>query len=199
MGEGLLVLAAIAVGATLPIVPVQILWINMTSAGALGVMLAFERLEPGIMDRPPRDPGQALLTRELMARIVLVSALLLGGAFAIFQWALDSGMPVAEARTAAVNLFVAGELFYLLNCRSLERSILHVGPFSNRWVVGGIATTIALQLLFTYAPAMNSLFESAPIGWGAWGRILAFGVALWAIVGAEKRIRRRRRYNYTTE
>jgi magnesium-transporting ATPase (P-type) len=192
MGEGLLVLAAIAVGATLPILPVQILWINMTSAGALGVMLAFERSESGIMDRPPRDPGQPLLTRELMGRIVLVSALLLGGAFGIFQWALDSGMPVAEARTAAVNLFVAGELFYLLNCRSLERSILHVGVLANRWVVGGIAATVALQLLFTYAPQMNSLFDSAPIGWDAWARILAFGVALWAIVGAEKWIRRRR-------
>ena len=199
MGEGLVVLAAIAIGATLPILPVQILWINMTSAGALGVMLAFERGEAGIMDRPPRRPAQPLLTRELMARVVLVSALLLGGSFAAFEWALGSGMSVAEARTVAVNLFVAGELFYLLNCRSLERSILHVGAFGNRWVIGGIGVTIALQLLFTYSPQMNSLFDSAPIGWDAWARILGFGIALWAIVGAEKWVRRRRTHNYTTE
>jgi cation-transporting P-type ATPase F len=192
MAEGLLILVAIAFALTLPILPVQILWINMTTAGALGLMLAFERAESGIMERAPREPSRPLLTGELVARILLVSALLLGGSFGLFEWAQSTGMSDAEARTVAVNLFVAGELFYLLNCRSLERSSFRIGFFSNRWVTIGILTTLALQALFTYLPAMNSLFHSAPIDVGAWVRILAVGLAIWFVVGLEKWVRSRR-------
>ena len=71
-------------------------------------------------------------------RILLVSALLLGGSFGLFEWAQAEGLSDAEARTVAVNVFVVGELFYLLNCRSLERSSFRIGFFSNRWVIVGI-------------------------------------------------------------
>ena len=79
LGEGLVIFTAIAAGVTLPILPVQILWINMTTAVPLGLMLAFEPKEPGMMRRPPRDPARPLLTGELLGRIVLVSAILLAG------------------------------------------------------------------------------------------------------------------------
>jgi magnesium-transporting ATPase (P-type) len=193
LSEGLLVLVAIVAGATLPILPVQILWINMTTAVALGLMLAFERREVGLMQRPPRDPAQPLLTPALLERIALVGVLLLGGAFGLFQWALGEGMTDAEARTVAVNVFVVGEIFYLFNCRSLERSMLRVGLLSNPWVVAGVTVTVLLQLAFTYAAPMNELFDSAPIGWESWRLILAFGLATWGIVGAEKWVGRRLR------
>ncbi len=192
LSEGLLILTAIAAGITLPILPVQVLWINMTTAVALGLMLAFERMEPGIMGRPPRDPARPLLTGELMGRIVLVSALLLGGSFGLFEWAQGRGMPIAEARTVAVNVFVVGEIFYLLNCRSLERSMFRIGAFTNPWVSAGIVTTIVLQALFTYAPQMHTLFHSAPIDAGAWARIVSVGLLVWAVVGTEKWLRRAR-------
>ncbi|MFY9918121.1 MAG: HAD-IC family P-type ATPase, partial [Mycobacterium sp.] len=86
IGEGLVILAAIAFGAALPILPTQILWINMTTAVALGLMLAFESKEPGIMTRPPRDPDQPLLTRGLVTRILLVSTLLVASAWWMFEW-----------------------------------------------------------------------------------------------------------------
>ncbi len=193
IGEGLLIFTAIAAGITLPILPVQILWINMTTAVALGLMLAFEPKEPGIMQRPPRPPAQPLLTGELLGRILLVSTLLLIGSFGLFQWEQARDVPLAEARTVAVNVFVIGELFYLFNCRSLERSMFHIGVFSNPWVSAGVATMIVLQLLFTYATPMNSLFHSAPIDAEAWARIIAVGVVLWGAVGLEKWVRRRRR------
>ncbi len=189
MAEGLLILVAITFALTLPVLPVQILWINMTTAGALGLMLAFERAEPGIMERAPREPSRPLLTRELIMRILLVSTLLLGGSFGLFEWAQSAGMSEEQSRTVAVNLFVVGELFYLLNCRSLERSSFRIGFFSNRWVIFGIALTLVLQGLFTYLPAMNSLFDSAPIDAGAWLRIIALGLAVWALVGLEKWLR----------
>ncbi len=190
MGEGLVILVAILLGSVLPILPVQILWINMTTAVALGLTLAFEPKEPGIMTRPPRDPRRPLLTGALVTRILLVSALLLGGTWWLFEWELANGAAVAEARTVALNLFVTVEAFYLFSCRSLTQPAWHVGPLSNRWLLAGVATQAAGQLAITYLPLMNELFRTAPIPPDAWLRIL--GVALLAslVVGVDKRLRR---------
>ncbi|HEX5018817.1 MAG TPA: HAD-IC family P-type ATPase [Actinomycetes bacterium] len=190
MGEGLVVLAAILVGATLPILPVQILWINMTTAVALGLMLAFEPKEAGIMTRPPRDPHAPLLTRALVERILLVSAVLVAGVWWIFHWQLQEGSTVDVARTTAVNLFVVVEIFYLLNCRSLTTSVWSIGWFSNPWVVGGVVVQVVAQLLFTYLPLMQTLFGTASIDVTAWMRILLVGVVAWALVTADKWLRR---------
>ncbi len=191
LGEGLVILAAIGAGLALPILPVQILWINMTTAVALGLMLAFEPKEAGIMQRPPRDPRRPLLTGELVWRILLVGALLLAGAFGMFLWVQAKGGTLEEARTVAVNVFVMVELFYLFNCRSLERSMFQLGLFSNPWVNWGVLTTIVLQLLFTYSPAMNFLFHTVPIDGEIWIPIIGVGLASYIIVGVEKWIRRR--------
>ncbi len=189
VGEGLVILAAIFAGATLPILPVQILWINMTTAVLLGVMLAFEPKEHDIMLRPPRDTQAPILTWVLLGRILLVSLIMLVGAFGSFEWAIRQGYSDAAARTVAVNVFVIVELFYLFNCRSLSKSIFAVGLFSNRWLGLGVATMLLLQLAYTYMPIMNRLFHGAPIGWDAWWRILLTGVATYSIVGFEKWIR----------
>ena len=192
-GEGLVILTAILLGATLPIVPTQILWINMTTAVALGLPLAFERLERDAMLRPPRDPDQPLLTAELIARILLVSGLLLAGAYGLHAYELGIGAGEAEARTVAVNVFVFGEAVYLLNCRSLERAFTSMGLLSNRWVIVGLGTMGVLQLAFTYLPAMQELFGTADIGPASWARIVAVGVMIGMAVGGEKLLRRRRR------
>ncbi|WP_062516385.1 HAD-IC family P-type ATPase [Demequina gelatinilytica] len=193
LAEGLVILIAILLGTALPIQPTQILWINMTTAVALGLMLAFEPKERGIMTRPPRDPRQALLTPTLMARIVLVSAILVGGSWWLFEWEVANGASLAEARTVAANLFVAVEAFYLLNCRSLEGSVWRIGLLSNPWVVVGIAVQACAQALFTYLPVMNRVFGTVPIGGEAWVRILAVGALASLVVGAEKWIRARAR------
>ncbi|GIE99415.1 cation-transporting P-type ATPase [Paractinoplanes rishiriensis] len=190
IGEGLVILAAILFGAALPILPTQILWINMTTAVALGLMLAFEPKETGIMTRPPRDPDQPLLTRALMARILLVSALLVAGSWWLFQWELDNGASVAEARTAAVNVFVVVEAFYLFSCRSLTRSAWRIGMFTNRWLIAGVTVQAVGQLAITYLPAMNALFGTAPIDGGTWLRILGIALAASLVVAVDKRLRR---------
>jgi cation-transporting ATPase F len=191
LGEGLLILTAILVGATLPILPVQILWINMTTAVLLGLTLAFERVEPGIMARMPRRPTEPLLTGDVVARILLVSVLLLGAAFWLFEHELGRGMSDAEARTAAVNVFVAVELFYLFNCRSLTGHAVDLGLFSNRWLLVGVGSMTGLQLLLTYWSPMNDLFGTAPIDAETWLKILAAAAITWTIVEVEKAIRRR--------
>jgi cation-transporting P-type ATPase F len=190
MGEGLVLLTAIALGAVLPILPVQILWINMTTAVALGLMLAFEPKEPGIMRRPPRDPGQPILTGVLIERIVLVSLLMLVGAYGVFTWELQRTDSLAAARTAAVNVFVMVELFYLFNCRSLDHTMFYVGVFSNPWIWRGVTAMLVLQILLTYVPIMNRLFHTVPLDGAAWLLILGVSLLVYLIVGAEKWLRR---------
>jgi calcium-translocating P-type ATPase len=190
-GEGLVILAAVLAGTTLPITPLQILWINMTTAVLLGLPLAFEPLEGDVMSRSPRPPTRPILDAALTARIALVGALLLSGAFGLFELALAHGLPLAEARTVAANTFVVGEMFYLLNCRSLTRSIFAMPPFSNPWIGWGIAATAAFQLLFTYLPAMNRLFDTRAIGLRSWGEIVVFGVVLLAVMEAGKPLLKR--------
>jgi len=191
MGEGLVILAAVFIGATLPLLPVQILWINMTTAVLLGLMLAFEPKERDIMRRPPRDPRMPILNGTLIVRMCIVSMILLVGAFGSFEWALMHEYSDAAARTVAVNVFVMVELFYLFNCRSLTKSMFALGVFSNRWIGNGVSIMIALQLALTYVPFMNHMFHTAPIGWDAWWRILLTAAAAYAIVGTEKWLRRR--------
>ena len=191
IGEGLVILVAIAMGAALPILPTQILWINMTTAVALGLMLAFEPKEAGIMARPPRDPDQPLLTRALMGRILLVSGMLVASAWWLFEWELDHGASLAEARTAALNLFVVVEGFYLFSCRSLTRSVWRIGFFSNRWLILGVGVQALAQIAITYLPAMNTVFQTVPLGLGSWLWIFAIAAGISVVVGAEKWVRAR--------
>ncbi len=186
LGEALAIIVAIFAGMALPVVPVQLLWINMTTALCLGMMLAFESKEPDLMQRLPRDPKTPIMTGGLIARIVSVGVLLALGVFGLFFYERNNGFSIEEARTAAVGVLVIGELFYLLNCRSLSKSMFTLGVFSNRWLISGVLVMIGLQMLFTYSPAMNHFFHSAPISLDAWVRIVLIGLSIYVIMEVEK-------------
>ena len=191
-GEGLVILIAVLLGTRLPILPLQILWINMTTALLLGLMLAFEPKETGIMQRPPREPSTPILTGTLISRILLVSLLLVIGAFGLFKLELVlQGNNEALARTVAVNIFVFGEILYLFNCRSITHPFWKLGIWSNKpfWV--GIVIMVLLQLLFTYFPPLNRVFQSAPLGLMEWIFILLNSFVIFIVVEIEKAIRRR--------
>jgi cation-transporting ATPase F len=190
-GEGFVILAAMAAGIALPILPVQILWINMTTAVLLGLMLAFEPKEPGIMTRPPRLPGEPILANRVIFRICLVGLLLCAGAFGLFELALQAGRSETAARTIASNVFVFGEIFYLFNCRSLQYSILRINQFSNKPLLFGVLVMIILQILFTYAPFMNIAFHSVPISMVDWLSIIGIGMAIFIIIELEKIVQNR--------
>jgi len=186
LGEGLVVIAAIVLGVSLPMTPVQILWINMTTAGCLGLMLAFEPMEAGIMLRKPRDPRKPILTPSIIVRIVITSVVLCVGSFVLYEWSIRDGAAQEQARTIAVNVFVIGELFFLLSCRSLTKSIFKIGLFTNMWVWLGVAIAIGLQMAFTYAPFMNKLFHTAPFPAEEWIKIVIIGSLISVIVGIDK-------------
>ncbi len=192
-GEGLVIMVAILIGETLPILPVQALWINMTAAVFLGLTLAFEPREPGLMNKPPRSPSIPILKGELIFRIFLVGFMLLGGSFGLFELALHNGASLDEARTIAVNVFAVGESFYLLNSRSLRFSIFKLGLFSNMWIWGGITAMITSSMALTYLPIMNQMFHTAPIGLSDWLHIFAVGFTIYIVISIEKMIRQRLR------
>ena len=188
-GEGLVILAAIGAGVTLPITPLQILWINMTTAVLLGLPLAFEPAERGIMQRPPRPPKGPVLDAVLIGRVVLVGILMLAGSFGMFLLALERGQPMAEARTIAMNVFVAIEIVYLFNCRSLRLPVTAVAAFSNPWVWGGAGLQLLLQMAITYWAPLNAAFATTPIDARAWSEIAVIALLAMGIVELEKRWR----------
>jgi len=194
VGEGLVVLFSLSLGLSLPMTPVQILYINMATALLLGLMLAFEPHEHDLMRRPPRNPKEPLLTRGQFYRILWVSLLLIVGTIAIHEWHLSDGYPQEVARTIAINLFVFGEMAYLLSCRSMVRAPWQIGLFSNRPLLMGILAMSGLQLVVTYWSPANTLLGTAPIPLSDWAWIAALaGVIIGSVETGKWFLRRRRR------
>ncbi|MBX0334215.1 cation-transporting P-type ATPase [Pontibacter sp. HSC-14F20] len=189
LGEALVVLLAIALSSQLPIQPVQLLWINMTTSVLLGLTLVFEPKEPGIMDRPPRPSDQPLLTTKLILRTLLVGVLMLIAAYGLFLYETEQGATLTEAQTVVTTVFVVVESFYLLSCRSLVRPNSQIGWFTNKWVYIGIAVMFLAQALFIYTPFMNMLFGSGPLNVMQLLRIFGAGAVVFTIVSIEKQIR----------
>ncbi|KUO57239.1 MAG: carbonate dehydratase [Alphaproteobacteria bacterium BRH_c36] len=191
-GETIIIAAAILFGLTLPITPVQILWINMVTAVGLGLVLVFEPAEPNIMARPPRAPDEPLLSPFLIWRVGLVSVLFAIGAFGMFAWAEARGQSHESARTIVVNTVVVMEIFYLFSVRFLHgTSATWQGVLGTPAVLVGVGGIIVLQLAFTYVPFMQTLFDTRSIAFTDGIAIIAVGVALFAILEGEKFARRR--------
>ena len=119
--QALIIIVAVLLGAQLPITAVQILWVNMVTAVALSLALAFERAEADVMSRPPRSRSAPLLNGAMLWQIAFVSALILVGTFGIFEWQLRRGADIETARTSAVNTLVGFEIAYLFSARQWHR------------------------------------------------------------------------------
>jgi magnesium-transporting ATPase (P-type) len=192
-GEAGIVLIAILFGMTLPITPVQILWVNMVSAVTLALALSFERTEPGAMRRPPRAADEPILSGFMIWRIAFVSVLLTLGTAALFLWQHARGDSLESARTVAINALVMGEIVYLFNCRYLLAPVRSWEDFTgNRYVLLSIAVLAVIQAGFTYLPFMQRVFGVAGLDAAAWAAILCFGVLLFGVVEIEKRWFRKR-------
>jgi magnesium-transporting ATPase (P-type) len=186
-GEAAAVIGAIAFGLMLPITPIQILWINMVTAVALGLTLAFEPTEPGTMRRPPRDPGASILSGKLLWRTAFVSLLFVTGAFGIFFHALERGETVELARTLVVNTIVVMEIFYLFSVRYVYGgSITWRGMLGTPAILIGVSVVVAAQLAFTYLPILQNIFATEPVSPSDGLLVVLIGVALLLIVEAEK-------------
>ncbi|MFQ3594531.1 MAG: HAD-IC family P-type ATPase [Sphingomonadaceae bacterium] len=192
-GESMAILFALVFGLLLPITPVQILWVNMVTASALGMSLAFEPTERGAMQRPPRDQRRSILSGRLLWRIVFVSALFTAGAFGMFKWATINGADVDRARTLVVNTIVAMEIFYLFAVRySHGVGLTAEGMKGTKPVLIAVAIVTAAQLLFTYWPPMQQLFSSVALSVGELAAVVGVGVVVMLAIEAEKALFRLR-------
>lgn len=163
-GESGSLILAILLGYTLPITPIQILWVNMVSAVTLTMALAFEPAESTIMLRPPAPLHKPLLSSLLIWRIILVSFLFMLGIFGVFEWSLSHGDTHETARTMAVNTLIVLEIGYLFSSRYKHGpSLTWQGIQGTRAVLIAIGLVFILQVLFTYAPFMQSLFKTSPL------------------------------------
>lgn len=143
------------------------------------------------MERPPRNPQEAILSPALTGRVLMVGGLLIIAVFLVYERALIHHVDIAAAQTAAVNAIVFGEIFYLFNCRSMRYPVSKIGFFTNWRLLAGAVGMVLLQLIFTYAGIMNRVFGTAPIGPRQWGLILGVSLAIFLIVEIEKGLRRR--------
>lgn len=191
-GEALSIIVAMALGMLLPMTTAQILWVNLILTITLGLALAFEPPEPGVMKRPPRRASASLLSPFMVWRIAFVSTLFVVATIGIFTWAQERGLDVQTARTMVVNTLCVLEIFYLFSVR-----YLHAPSFSTRGVKGtpavlaAVALVIVAQLLFTYTPWMQSVFDTRPVPLLEGVVIVACGVLLLVILEVEKALMRR--------
>jgi len=193
-GEALVILLALVVGLTLPLTPVQVLWINMATAVTLALALAFEPVERTVMRLPPREPGTGLVTRFMVARIAWVGLFLTGAVFFMFQHVLDATGNETLARAVALNMLVTGEIVYLFNCRrwsapSFTFEALGANPVA--WL--SVVVLAGLQAALTYWPPMQHVFGMAGLQPKHWLMIAGVSLLLFVLVELEKWILERRR------
>ena len=168
IGEALMLIVAIVLGIDLPLTPLQILWINLVTAIALATPLAFEPKEQGLLAKSPRPPSEKLITRAIMRKFAIVSALMVVGTFGVFYAHEERGQSVEVAQTVALNTLVFFEIFYLFNGRSLTEPAHSVSVRSNAWLSVGIIACIASQLLIVYWSPLNDIFGTDAIELSDW-------------------------------
>jgi len=166
-GESLTILVGVLLGTALPILPLQILWVNMVSSVALTVPLAFEPSSKTVMSLSPRNPHERLLSGSLLRRILVISVFNLIVIFGLFEWIQQTTENTSLARTMAVNALVAAEAFYLLSISHFVPALLanrrgKAKPIGYAPAIGIICVVI-FQVVFTQWSLMNQLFDTVPL------------------------------------
>jgi magnesium-transporting ATPase (P-type) len=191
-GEAMTIIVALLAGMTLPVTPVQILWVNLITAITLGIALAFEPTEENTMHRPPRPRDEPLLTGALIWHIVLVSLLFLCGVFGMYHYAVDQGYSLELARTIALNTLVVMEIFHLFFIRNIYGTSLTWEAVRGTRIVWAVVIAVAVaQFAITYLPFLQVVFATEPVPFWDGVLVLGVGVALFVIIEVEKQIRLR--------
>ncbi len=185
--QALVILAAIVVGFVAPITAPQILWVNMVTSVALGLVISFEPHELDVMQRAPRATERGILDGFGVWRVIFVGLGLLALTLWAFFWMKSTNASDPLARAAAVNALVIGQIFYLLNSRfKLDSSLSLKAHAGNKYLPLGIGAVVILQLLFTYAPPIQALFDTAAIPLRIWPWLFLAGFVFFLVVELEK-------------
>jgi len=189
--EAFLIIASILFGTMLPLTPVQILWVNMVTSITISLALAFERLEPGAMKRPPRSPKTPLLDGYFIWRILFVSVLIGGWTLGLNIYLLNNDYPGNVVQTITLQTIVIAQMFHLFNSRSIRGSAFKENIMSNKAILVVCVLLFVLQGSITYLPFMNTTFGTVPLELTYWKYPFMLGVAVFLIVEVEKAVMRK--------
>jgi magnesium-transporting ATPase (P-type) len=202
VAQGLVIMVAIFLGFTMPITTPQILWVNMITSVALGLVCAFEPHEKDVMSRMPRAVDRPLLTAFGVWRVIFVGLALLAYTLWAFFWMKGQDASDALARTVAVNAITIGQCFYLLNSRYLiDSSVSIKAHLENKYLPLGIGAVVVLQLMFTYLAPFQLIFETESVPLYVWPWLLCGGLLFFFVVEAEKLVQKkdRERHDFLTQ
>jgi len=165
----------------LPLVAVQLLWVNLTTDGLPALALGVDPPEPDLMNRPPRSPRESVFTRRVKLLILGVSLIMAVTLLPTFNWAYQL-KGLVYAQTIVFTTLVIFEMFNAFNCRSERHSLFKIGLFSNRWLVVAVAVSVLMQLVVLYTPAFDILFDTMPLSITDWLIILPLSSAPLVVV-----------------
>jgi Ca2+-transporting ATPase len=189
-GEIWTIFLAPFLGLPIPLLPIQILWINLVTDGLPGLALAAEPAERDVMRRPPRPPGESVFAHGLGAHALFVGLAMAGIALGTEAWAWNTD--VAQWQTLVFTTLCFMQLGHVLAIRSERTSLLTQGLLSNAPLAGAVALTVALQLAVVYVPALNGVFTTVPLTASQLAGAVGAGIAILAVVEVEKWWRRAR-------
>jgi calcium-translocating P-type ATPase len=189
--EVALILGALLLAYPLPLLPAQILWLNLVTNGLQDVALAFEPGEKHVLERPPRRRSEDVMSRLLWERTVLAGLVMAAGTFLMFAWELDGTGSLALAQTVALMTMVVFQMFQAFNSRSEVRSVLRMDPFSNPFLLVSIVGAFLISVAALYIPLTQIILRIEPIGLDAWLRIFAVASTLLVAMEMHKVLRNR--------
>jgi calcium-translocating P-type ATPase len=190
--EIVVILSAVLAGWPLPMIPAQILWLNLVTNGVQDVALAFEPAERDVTDRPPRPPREGIISRLLWQRTVLSGVVMAAGTLTIFRWVLDSTGSLTQAQTAALTAMVVYQAIHAGNARSEHTSALRMSPFSNRFLLAAVVGALGIHFAALYLPFTQFVLRVEPLDATTWGVIVAMALSVLVAVEIDKAVRRRR-------
>jgi calcium-translocating P-type ATPase len=173
-----LIVAALALGWPLPLLPAQLLWLNLVTNGVQDVALAFEPGEDDVLDRPPRPPREGVVSKLLLERTLVAGFVIGGGALYMFWWALEQDVSLSYAQSVTLTTIVVFKAFHAGNARSERRSVFRISPVSNPFLLIAVAAAIGLHVLALHAPFISAVLRVEPLPLDAWARAVVVSLSI---------------------
>lgn len=198
VGEVLTMFVATVAGLPLPLIPIQILWMNLVTDGLPAIALGVDPGDADIMERPPRDPNESIFARNLHLKIIMTGAVISLCTLAVFVYALwQNPNDLVKARTLAFTTLVMSQLIFVFQCRSEYHSIFAVGLFTNMYLVGAVLVSGLMHVLVLYQPWLQSIFATTALTLDDWLLVLAFAAASLIIDTVIRFIKRQVRRHFS--
>jgi magnesium-transporting ATPase (P-type) len=186
------ILFSLFAGWPLPYLAAQVLWINLVTNGLQDVALAFEKGEPGLLDDPPRDPGEGVINREVLIRLAWVSVLITTATMGVFYWMLQQDVSMEVARSVAMTQMVMFQFFHVFNSRSMTRSVFQVPLSANPFLAVSLSVAILAHIGALHLPFMQLIFDTTPLSLGQWALVVGVGSLVVVAAEIDKALLRRR-------